>query len=139
MPICERLWFPSEMPYRLELPGHPLSPNRSSGQHWGTIHRDRQLFKDAACVASKPHLHARGGRPLARARITITQIRTARMQPKDPDNLIASCKGAVDGVVAAWLLPDDGPRYVEFAPPVQVIGPRKLTILDLVEIDPHLA
>jgi len=137
MPICERLWFPAVHPYHLELLGHPLSPNRSSGQHWGTIARDRARYRGDAKLLALPHVRAHGG-PLARARITITIVRRGG-RPFDPDACVSLVKPIVDGIVDARLLPDDGPRYVEFAPPVQVIGPRKLTILDLVEIDPHLA
>jgi len=137
MPQCERLFFPDATIYRVEVPGIPLSPNASSGKHWGTIARDRKTFRGDARLLALPHVTAHGG-PLQRARITITIVRRTGV-PYDPDAAVSICKPIVDGLVDAHLLVNDGPRYVEYAPAQQRLGPRKMTIIELVEIDPLIA
>lgn len=137
MPLCERLFFPDETVYRLEIPGVPPSPNASSGQHWGTIARSRTKFRGDAKLLALPFVRARG-QPLDRARITVTIVRRGG-RPFDPDNIMALVKPVIDGIVDAHLLRDDGPRYVEYAPAQQRLGPCKMTIIELVEIDPFTA
>lgn len=137
MPLCERLFFPDDTIYRIEVPGIPPSPNASSGRHWGTIARDRRKFRGDAKLLALPFVRARG-QPLDRVRITITIVRHGG-RPFDPDAAISLVKPIIDGIVDAGLLRDDGPRYVEYAPAQQRLGPHKMTIIELVELDPLIA
>jgi len=55
---------------------------------------------------------------LRRARLRATLLYSTRRY-KDADNALTSCKGAIDGLVAAGILEDDSPAVVEWLPIVQ--------------------
>jgi len=114
------------------------SPNRHS--RWPSARARKQLN---VIGWGMYHAYSPGVR-FARARMTIT-LRVCRnwrateaypaYRPLDGDNLIAACKGLIDGIVRAGIVADDRTKYLE--PPVgrivEVATPREEGLL--VEIE----
>lgn len=113
--------------YRVELPLPPIdcSPNRGAA-HWAIKHKARRSHA-ASCVRA---LKAAGIPPLqtpirvhlafylCRPTDTLGKFRVRDLYfPRDRDNAIASAKGAQDALKEAGIIPDDGARHVEIAPP----------------------
>lgn len=114
------------------------SPNRYS--RWPSA----KARKDLRAIGwGMYHAYSPGVR-FDRARMTIT-LRVCRhwrateaypaYRPLDGDNLIAACKGLIDGIVRAGLLADDRTKYLE--PPVgcivEVATPREEGLLVTIE------
>lgn len=136
MPLCERLFFPDEISYRVEVPG--VGPSANDRLHHMARYRANKKLKDDARCAAQSAVIARQGKPLAAARIDIMLVRKRHVQPKDRDNALGCCKAVVDGVVASGLIRDDGPLYIEYGAIEQSVGPVPMTILTLTEIQPRI-
>jgi crossover junction endodeoxyribonuclease RusA len=91
----------------LELPpGLPIL-SLNGRQHWAQRNRDTQAIKKAAwakALAAKVP-------PLARVTITV-EYQPPDRRRRDPDNLAPTGKAAIDGLVAAKVLPDDNSEHV---------------------------
>lgn len=99
----------------LPLPPRALSPNARG--HWAPKARAVKQYRMIAFIEAK---NAGAGRGPAWER---AEVRTVFCVPdnrrRDPDNLLASCKAALDGIVDSGLLTDD--RYLILHPPVVVV------------------
>lgn len=91
----------------IHVPGTPPNPNQRMG--YMDLWRRRKEFKQWTYLAAKAALAESGHAddyPLGRAELEATfLVKTARR--RDPDNLVASLKPLIDGLVAAGVLADD--------------------------------
>ena len=78
--------------------------------------------------------------PLSRI-IVIAEYRPPDRRRRDADNIMASVKAAIDGIVIAGVIPDDEcPRYVEnIACTIGEPFPKGQLILHLIEAGPETA
>lgn len=98
--------------YEFDVPGDvvtALSPNKRL--HWAEKNRRTQSWKDRTFL----YWLEAGGKPAGgKVKLSFTQYRGTRGRPPDGDNITASVKGVVDGLVGKnGLVRDDGPKYVE--------------------------
>lgn len=116
--------------FRIALPAGLKLLSLNGREHWSARNRRSQALKKAAWAM------ALQGKvpPLGRV-IVIAEYRPPDRRRRDADNIMASVKAAIDGIVAAGVLPDDEcPRYVSKI--VCTIGdpfPKGLLTLHLVE------
>jgi len=76
--------------------------------HWGERdRRNRSIKKAAWAMAINQHVPH-----LDRARIVVEYQPRPGVQAPDPDNIAPSGKAAIDGLVAARVLPEDNPAHV---------------------------
>lgn len=103
----------------LPLPPRALSPN--SRVHWGTRSRAVKSYGELAWCATKAAMHGyrRGVGGWDGGSIRVRAFFRTRRRP-DPDNLCASLKSAVDGIVSAGLFTDD--RDVVLIPELEEWG-----------------
>jgi len=106
---------------KIVLPICPPSANvlnKHTGIHVAVAIRKavRQMLLDALLTAMfhTPGLNKQAGRRRV-------QIACYRGRELDADNTSAGCKPIVDELVAAGLLRDDGPKWCDLRPVVQVI------------------
>ena len=86
-----------------------LSPNNASRHHHMQLAKKRkQLKRDTEFMLRDADLPA--WTPMNRIRIKYIAYHCDK--PLDPDNLIAGMKYAVDGMVAAGVVPDDNPYHI---------------------------
>lgn len=90
-------------PYRLEfsLLGLPKGPNSSFGIHWAIKARERKKWREQvviACIGKAPPI------PLSKCAIQCTRVSKKEM---DYDNMVASFKPVIDGLVDAKIIKDD--------------------------------
>ncbi len=100
------------MSWRLELPlAKPLSLN--ARQHW------RVKAKAVAQLRRDAHLLAEAARVPACSRIHVQLHYVPRdARRRDRDNLVATLKPVLDGLVDAGVVPDDTDEYVTWSPPI---------------------
>jgi Holliday junction resolvase RusA-like endonuclease len=101
------------------MPGTPASPNRTRGQHWGTIAREQNRWRDdtaraihEAMVRAQRDGYDFGALPWIAADI-ILDYRFAKATRRDIPNFIAAAKGLIDGVVQGGLIKDDSSIYLD--------------------------
>lgn len=94
----------------LEFSVRGLPPTQTGGGrgHWAKRHREVKQWREL--VAGLARAHRGPGPPWPRARVRIT--RRSAKEP-DADNLVASMKPILDGLVVAGVIPDDSPKHVE--------------------------
>jgi len=90
-----------------EIPGLPLLPNELQRAHWSRVSRHAKSWHTAVLVAVG---RDRPPRTLPRAKVTLTRHSTQR---PDEDNLMASWKPAIDGLIHAKVIVDDKPQNLE--------------------------
>ena len=112
----------------LRLPPRELSPNGRPG--WAPKARAVRRYRETAHLLA---LAARPGRPMERARVTAKFYFVDRRQ-RDPDNLLASLKSAIDGLVDAHVVGNDAnmvhmpiEQYVDRANPRVEIEVQEVT------------
>jgi crossover junction endodeoxyribonuclease RusA len=91
------------------LPDRDLSPN--ARLHHMQLYRAKRQAKDEAMALVLEQ--GRPDIPYEKAHITITWVAKDKRR-RDPDNLFASMKGTLDGLVEAGLLVDDDARHVSY-------------------------
>jgi Holliday junction resolvase RusA-like endonuclease len=98
-------------PIRLVLSG-PLPPgaNQRGRMHRMALYRSDRAWAER--VAWELKALGLPGLPYARVWLRITLV-SQRGVWRDPDNAVASCKGAIDGVVRAGVVASDDPAHVE--------------------------
>jgi crossover junction endodeoxyribonuclease RusA len=109
-----RVWW-------LGLPFAPSDlPNLNHRQHWS---QRAQLTKSWRATT---HLMCKAGKipPLPRILVALYYL-PAVQRRRDPDNLVAALKPAVDGLVDAGVVPDDTYEYVRRDMPI-ILPPAKL-------------
>ena len=110
------------------LPDSDLSPNkRLHHMQLYRVKRDAK-FESAARVLEQ----GRPATPYKRAHITITWIAKDKRR-RDPDNLFASCKSYVDGLVTAGLIEDDSAMHVSYTLRYER-GDKNNTVIEVKEI-----
>lgn len=92
-----------------QLPDPDLNPNKRL--HWSELSRAKRAAKELAMglvfERGKPQ------QPIEKAHITITWVAKNKIR-RDPDNLFASMKPYIDGLVASGLLIDDSAVNVSY-------------------------
>jgi crossover junction endodeoxyribonuclease RusA len=101
-PGSPRMW-------RIELPAGLKVLTLNDRLHWAEEHRRRQALKKAAWVmalnAKVPHL--------ARAVVSL-EYQPPDLRARDEDNMAASAKPCIDGLVAARVFNNDSSKYVSY-------------------------
>ncbi len=97
------------------LPDKALSPN--ARVHWSVKHRATQSFRNAAFVcALEGSRFAHPG--YDKAEVSMTLVIPSRRYIKDPDNMLASLKSAIDGCVDAGIIKDDSDEHLRYKLPI---------------------
>ena len=91
------------------LPDPALNPNKRL--HYMELYRAKDAAKQAA--AALVLAQGKPPRPYQKAHITITWVAKDKRR-RDVDNLFASCKAYLDGLVAVGLLADDDAMHVSY-------------------------
>lgn len=101
---------PQSWVLRLTHTRPPLSLN--GRQHWAVKRRITAELRAEACLL------ARSARIPALAGIDVELHYVPRLaRRRDRDNLVATLKPILDGLVDAGIVPDDAPQYVAWSPP----------------------
>lgn len=112
------------------LPGSELSPNYRG--HWSRRARVAKSFRGAALLcALNDSDFARPEYDKAEVSITLV-IRDARYY-RDPDNMIASLKPAIDGCVDAGIIKDDSDKHLRYRLPIMYQIDKDRTPLTILE------
>ena len=112
----------------LHLPDSKLSPNKRL--HYMSLHQAKKAAKEEAFV-----LVLESGRPdvpYDKAHITITWVAKDKRR-RDVDNLFASMKPYIDGLVDSGLLTDDDAMHVSYTLRYER-GTKDNTIIEVEEI-----
>lgn len=116
--------------FKVTLPAGLKLLSLNGREHWSTRNRRAQALKKAAWAM------ALQGKvpPLGRV-IVIAEYRPPDRRRRDADNLMSSVKAAIDGIVAAGVIPDDEcPRYVSrIACTIGEPFPKGCLVLHLIE------
>lgn len=91
------------------VPGRPPNPNRIRG-HWTKRHAITVHWKRLAQLMAAEALPSRWA-PMQRARLDVVHVVPTR-GPRDLDNLAASIKASLDGMVLAHVIADDSDRVL---------------------------
>ena len=110
------------------LPDPDLSPNKRL--HYMGLYKAKAAAKQEA--AALVLAQGKPAHPYERAHITITWIAKDRRR-RDVDNLFASCKAYIDGLVAVGLLEDDDAMRVSYTLRYEQ-GDKDNTIIEVEEI-----
>ena len=121
---CGKMW-------KIELdhlPDHRLSPN--ARLHYMLLYKaKREAKEEAFAIAKKGSVPTK---PYHRVHITITYVSKDKRR-RDMDNLLASTKPAIDGIVAAKVIEDDSVFNVSYSLYYEV-GDKARTIIEIEEI-----
>jgi len=102
----------------IHLPGHPPTANQLHRMDHISRWRSRQEWKKAAWLGA---LEAgMGNARISPARLHVTYFFTTR-RVRDFDGLVAGLKGALDGLVAAQVIPDDSLEHLRGIDIIEVI------------------
>lgn len=85
--------------------GKPFTMNEANNKRWEWI-RARKEYREAF------RLMALGCAPLESAIVSVHHLTSTR-RAVDPCACVPSYKAALDGIVRAGVLPDDGPAYIK--------------------------
>jgi len=123
--LLQRKWR-KHMRIELEhLPDPMLSPNKRP--HWRKKHKHASLAKEEAMLRA-----IKAGRPMnpyEKSHITVTFVAKDKRR-RDPDNLIASMKPYIDGIVRAGVIKDDSVFNVSYTFKYE-LGKEANTIIDI--------
>ena len=111
-----------------QLPDSDLNPNKRL--HWGKLAKAKREAKDKAMALVLEQ--GRPATPYAKAHITITWVAKDKRR-RDVDNLFASMKPYIDGLVEAELIADDSAMHVRYTLKYER-GDKDNTILEVEEI-----
>ena len=94
------------------LAGHPPSPNTMVRWHWGRRARERKTWRDATVWAAREAM-SRSTLPgrFVPVSVVVTFVYPVK-RTRDRDNMVASLKPVLDGLVDARILKDDGPEHL---------------------------
>ena len=110
------------------LPDRDLNPNKRL--HHMQLYRAKRQAKDEAMALVLEQ--GRPGTPYEAAHITITWVAKDKRR-RDPDNLFASMKPYIDGLVDAELIADDSAKNVSYTLRYER-GDKDNTIIEVKEI-----
>jgi Holliday junction resolvase RusA-like endonuclease len=110
------------------LPDPDLSPNKRL--HYMALYKAKAAAKTEA--AALVLAQGKPAHPLERAHITITWVAKDKRR-RDIDNLFASCKAYIDGLVAVGLLRDDDAMHASYTLRYER-GEKDNTVIEVEEI-----
>ena len=110
-----------------QLPDPDLNPNKRL--HYMKLHVAKRNAKDVAMGLVLEQ--GRPATPYAKAHITVTWVAKDKRR-RDVDNLFASMKPYIDGLVEAELIADDSAMHVSYTLKYER-GDKDNTILDIEE------
>ena len=110
------------------LPDPDLSPNKRL--HYMALYKAKAAAKTEA--AALVMAQGKPSRPYQKAHITITWVAKDKRR-RDVDNLFASCKASIDGLVHVGLLRDDDAMHVGYTLRYER-GEKDNTIIEVEEI-----
>ena len=102
----------------IHLPGHPPTANQLHRMDHISRWRSRQEWKQAAWLGALEAGMGKAG--ISPARLHVTYFFTTHRE-RDFDNLVAGLKGAIDGLVAAQVIPSDSLEHLRGIDLVEVI------------------
>lgn len=94
------------------IPGVPSNANRRGQWARHRANSERQKFRRLAAGIAETAMIAVRWQPLEMTRITARQVSPVRRR-RDPLGLAERCKGIVDGLVDAGVIPDDDENHIE--------------------------
>lgn len=97
------------------LPARELNPNYKG--HWSRRAKAARELKEAAFYCASNAANLQGVR-FSKAKVSITFVVPSWRYIKDPDNALACLKPAIDGCVAAGLIPDDDDKHLSYMLPI---------------------
>jgi Holliday junction resolvase RusA-like endonuclease len=110
------------------LPDPDLSPNKR--HHYMQVYRAKHAAKEEAFLLV---LHqGRPPKPYEKAHITVTWVAKDKRR-RDPDNLFASMKSYIDGLVEVGLIEDDSAMHVTYTLQYER-GDKDNTIMEVEEV-----
>jgi crossover junction endodeoxyribonuclease RusA len=91
----------------IELPFPPaeLNPNRKNGRHWGATHAVKEAYKRDCWALALAAFGTSRAMPAGDIPLSLTFVQPDKRR-RDRDNLLASCKAALDGLAAALKVDD---------------------------------
>ena len=110
------------------LPDPALSPNKRL--HYMALYQAKEAAKQEA--AALVLAQGKPARPYEKAHITITWVAKDKRR-RDMDNLLASMKAYIDGLVAVGLLADDDAMHASYTLRYER-GTRDNTIIEVEEL-----
>ena len=114
-----------------QLPDPDLNPNKRL--HYMKLARAKRLAKDEAMALVYEQVGMGGPEtPYDSAHITITWVAGDKRR-RDPDNLFASMKPYIDGLVDAGLIADDSAMHVSYTLRYER-GDKNNTIIEIEEV-----
>lgn len=122
----------------VDLPPRELHPNGRA--HWRAVAKAKKVYRQQAAELLWGQLQERGLPPprLTKAVIRLDYYhgrpRRGRLQPQDPDNLLAWAKATIDALQDAEILADD--REIIYLPPRQMDTERPRLELSVRELVP---
>ena len=122
---CGKMW-------KIELdhlPDPRLSPN--ARLHYMLLYKAKREAKEEAFVIARKE--GVPTKPYHRVHITITYVSKDKRR-RDMDNLLASSKGYIDGIVAAKVIEDDSVFNVSYSLYYEA-GDKSKTIIEIEEIE----
>ncbi len=119
------------------LPPRECSPN--ARVHWSAKHKATKSFRTAAMVCALEA--SRFSHPeLSRAEVSITLVVGDARYYRDPDNMVASLKSAIDGCIDAGIIEDDSDEHLRYRMPIIYKIDRDfapMTILEFNQLQEH--
>lgn len=94
------------------LAGHPPSPNMTVRWHWARRARERRTWRDATVWAAREALPRSSLSGQFKPVSVIVTFVYGVKRTRDRDNLVASLKPVLDGLVDARVLKNDGPEHL---------------------------
>lgn len=82
-----------------------IPPSLNARLHWSRRAEITNVFKEQVYWSCKE-------RKIPKMQVVTITIRAASVRPPDLDNLAASVKPLIDGLVLAKIVPDDDPEHV---------------------------
>ena len=110
------------------LPDPDLNPNKR--HHWTHLAKAKSAARDEAIALVREQ--GKPATPYAKAHIIITWLSKDKRR-RDPDNLFASMKPYIDGLVEAELLADDSAKNVSYTIRYE-LSDKDNTIIEVKEI-----
>ena len=110
------------------LPDPELNPNKRL--HWTQLAKAKSAAKDEAIALVLEQ--GRPATPYAKAHVIITWLSKDKRR-RDPDNLFASMKPYIDGLVEAELIADDSAVHVSYTIRYEQ-GDQDNTVIEIKEI-----
>jgi hypothetical protein len=107
---------------------HPCTTNQLVGWPWPTVYRRKKADQRVVGIEA---LAQRIPKATCKRRVHLHLLLGPRGRPPDPDSPF---KSLLDSLVAAGLLVDDSPKYVELAPMSYERGTRRAAVITLEDL-----